>query len=430
MADQINLAEPQASSQPALVGGTSHLSAQALPKDNTELQYPSLKDVFQDNQSLWQSVFGPYIGKSRMPLFSVFRKKITVGKDSNVQIPEGEEVGLQILFLKCDGNRFARNAHANQLEIQCSTYFYGPLVVVYGELSPPYKLFDFDYKFLSEAIQPLNEEEQKIYPLPFNAKKCTTVKNLMADSRFVQPLEVLQQQMSHEQFMLYFYKTSFCPMINKKHEWAECPYAHRQQDFRRPPHLYFYYTEKCPHVAEDGSWDQCPHYLECEYSHTLVEQLFSPLNYKLKQCPDRSPDQKFQCKKRHDVCCHNHSQEEKDLALNALRQPPMALNFDHDSMLDYIELIDQQGLLHNVQDDSFLIEDRFSNQLKKVQACKTAPTLGGLKKAPMTSQFSQDAKPFIPSFMPKPVSELPSFIPKQPACCGHSHAQPAAEEKP
>jgi len=33
--------------------------------------------------------------------------------------------------------------------------------------------------------------------------------------------------MNIEEFMIYSYKTSFCPYINKKHEWSECNYAHR-----------------------------------------------------------------------------------------------------------------------------------------------------------------------------------------------------------
>jgi len=67
-------------------------------------------------------------------------------------MPNGEDIGLHILFLKCDGNRFQRNAFANQLEVYCSTYFYGPLVVVYGELSPPYRLHSFSTAFLTERI--------------------------------------------------------------------------------------------------------------------------------------------------------------------------------------------------------------------------------------------------------------------------------------
>ena len=71
----------------------------------------------------------------------------------------GEDIGLHILFLKCDGNRFPRNAFANQLEVYCSTYFYGPLVIAYGELSAPYCLHSFLPHYLVDRIQPLNEEE-------------------------------------------------------------------------------------------------------------------------------------------------------------------------------------------------------------------------------------------------------------------------------
>lgn len=78
-----------------------------------------------------------------------------------------------------------------------------------------------------QRIQPLNEEEQKIYPLPFSAKKCCTVRNLMSERRFSQDLDEHESKMKLEEFMIYSYKTSFCPHINKKHEWSECNYAHR-----------------------------------------------------------------------------------------------------------------------------------------------------------------------------------------------------------
>jgi len=174
-------------------------------------------------------VFGNYVSVNKQPLFSIFRKKIAIKKDKcDEGEVYGEEIGLHILFLKCDGNRFPRNAFANQLEVYCSTYFYGPLIIAYGELAAPYKLHSFLPKFLVERIQPLNEEEQKIYPLPFSAKKCATVRALMNERKFSQDLEQPEKSMSLYQFMIYSYKTSFCPYINKKHEWSECNYAHRQ----------------------------------------------------------------------------------------------------------------------------------------------------------------------------------------------------------
>jgi|TARA_B110000285_G_scaffold80725_1_gene93180 hypothetical protein len=51
-----------------------------------------------------------------------------------------------------------------------------------------------------------------------------------------------------------------------------------------------------------------------------------------------------------DLCCHNHSQEEKNKAIKALRNPPKILP-QHESMQDYIDIIDEQGLLTNKQDD-------------------------------------------------------------------------------
>jgi len=58
--------------------------------------------------------------------------------------------------MKCDGNKFPRNAYANQLEVFCSTYFYGPLVVVFCENNAPYRLMDFDPKNIDNLLSLLN----------------------------------------------------------------------------------------------------------------------------------------------------------------------------------------------------------------------------------------------------------------------------------
>ena len=132
--------------------------------------YPSLKDLFQKEDNLWRPIFGSLVEANKQPLFSIFRKKI----ERKIDIPtaNNQELGLHILFLKCDGNKFQRNAFANQLEVYCSTYFYGPLVIVFGDTNPPYRLHDFPPSYLLDIIDPLNEQEQKYYPLPYSAKKC------------------------------------------------------------------------------------------------------------------------------------------------------------------------------------------------------------------------------------------------------------------
>src|SRR3569833_3009290 len=114
--------------------------------------------------------------------------------------------------------------------------------------------------------------------------------------------------------MLYCYKTSFSPLINQKHEWSDCNYSHRQQDFRRPPNIFFYQNEKCSYISEDGSWETCPDQLDCTLSHTLVELLYNPLSLKQKECTDKLERQQYSCTKRGDLCSLYHSLEEKELA--------------------------------------------------------------------------------------------------------------------
>jgi len=42
----------------------------------TQMAFPSLKDLFQKEDSLWKSIFGHLVEPGKTPLFSIFRKKI------------------------------------------------------------------------------------------------------------------------------------------------------------------------------------------------------------------------------------------------------------------------------------------------------------------------------------------------------------------
>ena len=186
--------------------------------------------------------------------------------------------------------------------------------MVFCDTKPPYKLHDFPPYYLIDEIEPLNEIEQKCYPLPFGAKRCSLVRALMSEERFTHNLENLERVLTNHEFMLYCYKTSFCPISNSTiHDWSKCNYAHRQQDFRRPPYLFFYYPERCPHIGEDGSWENCEYELHCDYAHTLVEILFNPLHYKLSDCAEKTSADKFKCAKHKERCCHAHSNEERKM---------------------------------------------------------------------------------------------------------------------
>mmetsp|Transcript_33794 Transcript_33794/g.44596 ORF Transcript_33794/g.44596 Transcript_33794/m.44596 type:complete len:230 (+) Transcript_33794:670-1359(+) len=147
--------------------------------------------------------------------------------------------------------------------------------------------------------------------------------------------------MSNHEFMLYCYKTSFCPISNSTiHDWSKCNYAHRQQDFRRPPYLFFYYPERCPHIGDDGGWESCEYELQCDYAHTLVEILFNPLHFKISECPEKTPADKFRCAKHKERCCHAHSSEEKKLGIEVMESlVPKVLPQKEDIMQYYLEIL-------------------------------------------------------------------------------------------
>lgn len=52
--------------------------------------------------------------------------------------------------------------------------------------------------------------------------------------------------------------------------------------------------------------------MNCEYSHTLVEILYNPLSYKMHDCPDWTPNDKFGCEEKKEICAYVHSAEERE----------------------------------------------------------------------------------------------------------------------
>lgn len=112
-----------------------------------------MKDLYQRSE-LWKPVFGEYVKNQdddEAPLYSIFRQPLKVKSNNLLRklVPHpGEDIGLHILFLNSEGCKYDRNTWANQLEVQCSTCFYGPLVVVYGEMVAPYRLYSFNVNYL------------------------------------------------------------------------------------------------------------------------------------------------------------------------------------------------------------------------------------------------------------------------------------------
>jgi hypothetical protein len=96
--------------------------------------------------------------------------------------------------------------------------------------------------------------------------------------------------------------------MKEKHDWPLCNYAHRLQDFRRPPQNFFYRPEWCPNIQLDETFADCPDGIDCPKCHNLMELLFNPFYYKKHDClSDHIPDDEFSCNEKGRICAYKHS---------------------------------------------------------------------------------------------------------------------------
>jgi len=78
----------------------------------------------------------------------------------------------------------------------------------------------------------------------------------------------------------------------------------------------------------------------------LIEILFNPLHYKIRDCPDAEAGLKFSCKKVGILCSYTHSPEERDSARNALSQgvpeslpyPNEGVDWYEDNLPEYVKM--------------------------------------------------------------------------------------------
>ena len=99
---------------------------------------------------------------------------------------------------------------------------------------------------------------------------------------------------------MYRYKTAYCPQKNFKHDWNQCIYAHKPQDYRRPPDKFVYEPDDCKaldtsshkatHPTASGGSSQsnasslslpldegsCPLGFKCKKAHSTYERLYHP----------------------------------------------------------------------------------------------------------------------------------------------------------
>lgn len=65
-----------------------------------------------------------------------------------------------------------------------------------------------------------------------------------------QDLESLQKTMDEDSFYMFRFKTAYCPKKNQKHDQLQCVYAHKLQDYRRPPDQFTYEPDDCKYLPE------------------------------------------------------------------------------------------------------------------------------------------------------------------------------------
>lgn len=89
-------------------------------------------------------------------------------------------------------------------------------------------------------------------------------------------IELLHTLKADQNFLLFKYKTQFCPFKFVQHPPAKCVYAHDASDIRRNPLLHFYTSKMCREGREGQLGQLCPRGVDCMFSHNKFESDFNP----------------------------------------------------------------------------------------------------------------------------------------------------------
>lgn len=120
---------------------------------------------------------------------------------------------------------------------------------------------------------------------------------------------------------IVLYKTEKC---NRKPCARTCEKYHSVKERRRNPLAYDYSEQPCPAVkagASSRAWGdpaKCPAGDECQFSHTLLEQMYHPNIYKTGMCNKYSPDPATNNCSWSALCTHAHGPQDRDRQVRAL----------------------------------------------------------------------------------------------------------------
>lgn len=138
-------------------------------------------------------------------------------------------------------------------------------------------------------------------------------------------------------FLLFRFKSEFCPFGKISHDRFSCVYAHNWQDFKRPYHDYSF--EQCPHWDPERSIvryeEMCPLGFNCGYSHGWKEHEYHPQFFKTTSC------QAAYCP-RPQICSFVHPDDK----LHPLMQhpnflpTPRQMKYNRSSIQEYLNFVE------------------------------------------------------------------------------------------
>lgn len=168
----------------------------------------------------------------------------------------------------------------------------------------------------------LNIIEEKYHPCQFKKKYCRKVLfgkcefgEICPSAHGDEELRLVPLHMFpiDYNFLLFLFKTQFCPFSWHRHDAFSCVYAHNWQDFKRP-----YFSGQlaiaCPSWKNTSRissyYDDCPDGFSCRFCHGWKELDFHPSRLKSKGCvrPDHLfPNPQLLLSKA--LCSFSHPQD-------------------------------------------------------------------------------------------------------------------------
>lgn len=166
-------------------------------------------------------------------------------------------------------------------------------------------------------------------------------------------------------FLLFHFKSEFCPFSKIEHDRFKCVYAHNWQDYKRPfvnglrpVPCKNWDKEKEIVVYEDG----CPQGNDCDYCHGWKECEYHYLNFKKYDCKKNS-----QCERK-EICSFKHNESELNEMINEDEEfflpTKKTLVINSGVFLDYLQFIEVELPMDLQNRSVFGMDDELGDKTK------------------------------------------------------------------